>query len=114
VEITVRARNGYRMRVKYVSYVRPRAAAIEMVSGPWFIRRFAGTWSFVAASENSTRVTFKYNVVAGPKWLAPLLQPLLNMSFSRHARRRLLALKAYVEGAAIPQAPEKTMEEAGR
>jgi ribosome-associated toxin RatA of RatAB toxin-antitoxin module len=99
VEITVRARNGYLMRVKYVSYVRPRVAAIEMVSGPWFIERFAGAWSFVAESANATKVTFKYNVVAGPRWLLPLLQPLLNSSFSRHARRRLLALKAYVEGA---------------
>jgi len=110
VELTVRARNGYSMRVKYVSYVRPRAAAIEMVSGPWFIRRFAGTWSFMAESANTTRVTFKYNVAAGPKWLSPVLQPLLNRSLSRHIKRRVIALKAYAESAAMVRVPNKTME----
>lgn len=109
-ELTVRARNGYSMRVKYVSYVRARAAAIEMLSGPWFIHRFAGTWSFAAESVTATKVTFKYNVVAGPKWLSPVLQPLLNLSFSRHVRRRVVALKAYAERTAMAQAPSKTME----
>jgi hypothetical protein len=114
VELTVRARNGYLMRVRYVSYVRPRAAAIEMVSGPWFIQRFAGTWSFAAESAKATKVTFKYNVAAGPKWLAPLIQPVLNLSFSRHAKRRVLALKAYADSVAIAQAPGKTMEPSGQ
>ena len=95
--LTVYAKNGFRMKVRYVSYLRPRAAAIEMVSGPWFIERFAGTWQFVAASDRETRVTFKYNVVAGPLVIGRLLQPHLNWSFSRHARARLKALSHHLE-----------------
>ena len=97
VHLTVRAKNGHRMRVEYVSFNRPRTAAIHMISGPWFIRRFAGTWQFVAESNQTTRVSFKYNIVAGPGVLGRLLQPLLNLSFSRHAKQRLLALKSFVE-----------------
>jgi hypothetical protein len=93
--LTVYAKNGFRMKVRYISYQRPRAAAIEMVSGPWFIERFAGTWLFATTSHRETRVTFKYNVVAGPSVIGQFLQPLVNWSFSRHARARLQALSHY-------------------
>jgi ribosome-associated toxin RatA of RatAB toxin-antitoxin module len=99
VELTVRAKNRQSMRVRYVSFVKPRAAAIEMLAGPWFIRRFAGTWRFEQESKRSTKVVFKYNVLAGPVVLAPVLQPFLNHSFRKHARRRLQALKAFAEKA---------------
>lgn len=94
--LVVHARNGRSMTVRYVSYNRPRAAAIAMVAGPWFIARFAGTWQFDAFDADRTRVTFKYNVRAGPRGLGWLIQPLLTWSFSRHARQRVQALHAYV------------------
>lgn len=94
--VVVRARNGQSMTVRYVGYNRPGAAAIDMVEGPWYISAFAGAWSFKRVSEQETRVTFKYRVVAGPRALAWLIQPLLNRSFLGHARRRLGALHAYV------------------
>ena len=97
VHLTVRARNGFCMRVQYVSFDRPHAAAIKMVKGPWFIRRFAGTWHFSPEPDEWTRVTFKYNVVAGPGIVGRFLQPLIDWSFSRHTTQRLRALKCYVE-----------------
>lgn len=100
-EVTVRAKNGFRMRVRYVAFDRPSAAAIEMVTGPWFFRRFAGTWRFLPESPGKTRVVFKYNVLARPGLLAPLLNAILARSFARHARARLLSLKACVEGKKI-------------
>jgi ribosome-associated toxin RatA of RatAB toxin-antitoxin module len=97
VHVTVKARNGYRMRVEYVSFDRPRVAAIKMVTGPWFMRSFAGAWNFVPEGDKSTRVTFKYNIIAGPGMVGKLLQPFIVRSFSRHTRRRLAALKSHVE-----------------
>ena len=97
VHLTVRARNGFRMRVKYVTFDRPRVAAIKMVTGPWFIRSFAGAWHFSPEAEESTRVTFKYHVIAGPGMVGKLLQPFIDRSFSRHTKRRLGALTSYVE-----------------
>ena len=95
-ELVVHARNGRSMTVRYVSYNRPRAAAIEMVTGPWFIARFAGTWQFDGLDMQRTRVTFKYNVRAAPRWLRWAIEPLLELSFRRHARQRVQALHAYV------------------
>lgn len=97
VHLTVRARNGFRMRVKYVSFDRPRVAAIKMVTGPWFIRSFAGTWHFSPEADESTRVTFKYNVIAGLGIVGKRLQPFIDRSFSRHTKQRLSSLKSYVE-----------------
>jgi ribosome-associated toxin RatA of RatAB toxin-antitoxin module len=94
--LNVRARNGQSMVVRYVSFNRPRAAAIEMISGPWFISRFFGTWSFLSLAPKRTRVTFKYNFSAKPRALAWLIQPILNRSFKMHARRRVCALRDYV------------------
>ena len=96
-ELTVKARNGLRMRVKYVSFNRPRVAAIEMVRGPWFFKRFAGAWQFLAESPSVSRVSFKYSVEGRPSAIAPLLNRLLARSFERHAKRRLSALKRFVE-----------------
>lgn len=94
--LIVRAKNGQSMTVRYVSYNRPRAAAIEMVSGPWFISRFHGTWSFNSLARQQTRVTFKYNVIARPLALAWLIQPILNRSFKWHASQRIRALRDYI------------------
>jgi ribosome-associated toxin RatA of RatAB toxin-antitoxin module len=96
-ELTVKAKNGFRMRVKYVSFNRPRVAAIEMVKGPWFFKRFAGAWQFLPESPSTSRVSFKYSVEGHPPALAPLLNRLLARSFEKHAKQRLLALKRFVE-----------------
>ena len=99
-ELTVKAKNGFSMRVKYVSFNRPRVAAIEMVRGPWFFKRFAGAWQFLPESASASRVSFKYSVEARPSVLAPLVNRLLARSFGEHARQRLLALKHFVESGA--------------
>lgn len=95
--VHIRAKNGHRMTVRYVSFNRPRAAAMTMVSGPWFIREFAGTWQFKPAGPGQTEVTFIYRVVAGPRWLAWLVQPLLDWSFGRHSVQRLRGLGRHAE-----------------
>lgn len=98
-EVTVTAKNGYTMRVRYVSFNPPRAAAIEMVHGPWFISKFSGTWRFVAQSRDETVVWFNYNVVAAPRALRFIIEPFILWAFSSHAKRRLKALKSYAERA---------------
>lgn len=95
--VHIRARNGHRMTVRYVAFNRPRAAAMTMLRGPWFIREFAGTWQFKPAGEGHTEVTFVYRVLAAPRGLAWLLQPLLERSFARHSARRLQGLQRYLQ-----------------
>lgn len=97
VRFTVFAKNGQKMKVEYVSYNRPRAAAIRMIEGPWFIGKFAGTWQFQRISENRTTVSFVYNVEPCKGLIGHVVKPFLIASFNRHTRKRLHALRKYCQ-----------------
>ena len=90
-------RNGTAMETEYVSFNPPRAAAIKMTSGPWFIEDFAGSWRFEEVEPGQTRVGFHYSLHARPRWLSWLITPILARVFARDTRRRLRALKEAIE-----------------
>jgi hypothetical protein len=91
------AKSGLAMESEYVSFNPPHVCAVKMTRGPWFIDSFAGSWRFQEEAPGQTRVYFKYTVRARPRWLAPLLSPVLAWVFARDTRKRLAALKAAVE-----------------
>jgi hypothetical protein len=68
-----------------------------MTRGPWFIGGFAGSWRFQPEADGRTRVIFRYSVRARPRWLQPLLNPVLVRVFSREVRKRLEGLRSFVE-----------------
>ena len=87
------ARNGLGMETRYVSFNPPGACAVEMTRGPWFFRSFAGSWRFEGIGPGRTRVTFTYSLDGRPVFLSGLLR----LVFARETRRRLEALKRFVE-----------------
>jgi Polyketide cyclase / dehydrase and lipid transport len=91
------AKTGWAMETEYVSFSPPRTTAIKMTRGPWFLDRFAGSWHFDEVDVGRTRVSFRYNLRAWPKWLAWFLDPILARVFSWDTRQRLKALKEAVE-----------------
>jgi ribosome-associated toxin RatA of RatAB toxin-antitoxin module len=91
------ARSGWAMETEYVSFIPPRTTAVKMTHGPWFLDRFAGAWHFDQVEPGRTRVSFRYNVQAWPKWLSWLLTPILTRVFGRDTRHRLQAMKNAVE-----------------
>jgi ribosome-associated toxin RatA of RatAB toxin-antitoxin module len=92
------ARNGLGMETEYVSFTPPSVAAVKMTRGPWMIGGFAGSWRFQPLGDGRTRVVFRYSVKGRPRWLEPLLNPVLVRVFGREVRRRLEGLRAFVEG----------------
>jgi hypothetical protein len=90
-------RNGTPMETEYVSFNPPRAVAIKMTRGPWFLESFAGSWRFEEVSPGRTRVSFQYSLRARPRPLSWLMNPILARVFARDTRRRLHALKEAVE-----------------
>ena len=88
------ARNGLGMETKYISFNPPEACAVEMISGPWFLHSFSGSWRFERVGPGVTRVTFTYSLLGRPR----LLSGLLRLVFARATRRRLEALKQAVGG----------------
>ncbi|HXG09987.1 MAG TPA: SRPBCC family protein [Gemmataceae bacterium] len=101
------ARSGLAMETEYVSFNPPTTTAIRMTRGPWFLETFAGTWHFEEVAPDQTRVCFRYHLKARPRWLAPLLTPLLAWVFGRDTRKRLAALKRTVEKRGLPDAAGK-------
>jgi hypothetical protein len=96
------AHNRLGMETEYVSFNPPKVAAVKMTRGPWFIGGFAGSWRFRPEADGRTRVIFRYSVSARPRWLRPLLNPLLVRIFSREVRRRLQGLREFVERGSGP------------
>lgn len=91
------SRNGWAMETEYISFNPPRATAVRMTSGPWFLDSFAGSWRFESVAPGQTRVNFQYSLKAWPTWSAWLLTPILARAFARDTRDRLRALKEAVE-----------------
>ncbi len=91
------SRSGWAMETEYVSFNPPRATAVKMTRGPWFLAGFAGSWRFEEIAPGRTRVGFRYSLEARPRALAWLLNPVLAWSFARDTRARLRALKEAAE-----------------
>ena len=91
------SRIGWAMETEYVSFNPPRATAVKMTRGPWFLDGFAGSWRFEEIGQGRTQVGFRYSLQARPRWLSWLLTPILTRAFARDTRNRLDALKMAVE-----------------
>jgi ribosome-associated toxin RatA of RatAB toxin-antitoxin module len=90
-------KRGWAMETEYVSFNPPRATAIKMTRGPWFLDSFAGSWRFDELAPGRTLVGFRYSLQPWPGWLSWLLAPALTSVFARDTRKRLQALKRAVE-----------------
>lgn len=94
------ARNGFggmAMDTVYVSFDRPRVAAVKMTRGPRILATFAATLRQDPIGDGRTRVTYKYNFETRPSWLRWLLNPVCSAFFAREVRDRLIHLKRFLE-----------------
>jgi ribosome-associated toxin RatA of RatAB toxin-antitoxin module len=99
------AKSGWGMETEYISFQAPEVAAVKMTRGPVLLERFAGTWRFREVAPGVTRVLFRYHLQARPRWLRPVLNPILMAVFSRDTVKRLQALKHAVEVEHIVDVP---------
>lgn len=97
LQLKVIDKAGRSMTVEYVSYKPPLVASIRMVNGPWYIKRFSGSWSFKQLDENNTKVIFKYTIISYPIFIGKIVRYV----FRKNAEKRLTALKHYIESRAI-------------
>lgn len=88
---------GMGMETVYVTFDRPKIAAVRMTKGPPILRSFAATLRQDGIGDRRTRVTYKFNLEARPRWLSPLLTPVCNWVFRQEVRKRLEALKTFLE-----------------
>jgi polyketide cyclase/dehydrase/lipid transport protein len=88
---------GLAMETVYVSFDRPRVAAVKMTGGPGILMRFAASIRQAEIGCGVTRVTYRFNLSTKPGWLRSILDRLATALFLRETRHRLRALKHYME-----------------
>ncbi len=85
----------------YVSFDRPRVAAVKMVPGPTVDRPpLFATWAAsirheAGPTDAESTITYTYNFTARPRWLAWLVEPVMAWFFARETRQRLAAMREY-------------------
>ncbi len=85
------------METEYITFQRGIVAAVRLTNRPPLFERFAASIRHVALADNVSRVIYTYSFQARPRYLAPLVEPIVSRLLERETRSRLTALRAYVE-----------------
>lgn len=88
---------GLAMDTVYVTFTRPRVAAVNMTSGPFFLQSFAASIRQDCIADGATRVTYRYSFEVRPPWLALLIEPIVKRVLHHETCRRMAALKRFLE-----------------
>lgn len=87
------------METEYVRFEPGQVAAVSLTNRPPFFDHFAATIRHKPVSENRSQVTYIYFFQAKPKFLAPLLEPIMNRMLQRETKMRLNALSHFFTAA---------------
>ena len=88
---------GIGLETEYISFDRGRVAAVKLCARTPFFERFVATIDHQPLSESRSAVRYIYSFQARPKLLRWMLEPLINALLRRETRRRLQALKGFLE-----------------
>lgn len=88
---------GLAMETVYVSFDRPRVAAVKMTKGPLLLETFAASLRQDEIGPGITRVTYRFNFATKPKLLRVIGDRVAAVLFGREVRERLRALKRHLE-----------------
>jgi hypothetical protein len=91
-----RSLGGIALKTIYVTFQRPKMAAVKMVNKPAFFGTWAASIHHEDLSAHESRITYKYNFKAKPKLLASIMEPVMKAIFVWETRKRLRALRAYL------------------
>ncbi|MCK6624634.1 MAG: SRPBCC family protein [Anaerolineae bacterium] len=86
------------LETEYVRFEPGRVAAVKLTNQPPFFEHFAATIRHEAIGEGRSRTTYIYFFRTRPRFLAPLLEPIMNMLLKREVRQRLYSLRRYLAG----------------
>jgi ribosome-associated toxin RatA of RatAB toxin-antitoxin module len=89
------AKNGLGMITEYVSFNRPKAAAVTMTSGPYLFRTFMASWTFKPVAENQTEVIFLYSISL--RFPFNLVAGMIRRNLQMNVKSRLIDLKKSIE-----------------
>ncbi len=83
----------FALRTEYISFEKGKVAAVKLLNRPPFFDTFAASIRHVAIDGNHSEIIYKVNFTAKPRFLRPLLHPVMRLIFAAETRKRLKALK---------------------
>ena len=85
------------LETEYVQFKPGQVAAVNLTNRPLFFERFAATIRHQALTSGSSRTTYIYFFQARPRFLAPLLEPIMNVMLKQEVRNRMRSLRTFLE-----------------
>jgi hypothetical protein len=85
------------LTTEYVSFMPRRLAAVKMTKGPWLFATWAASLRHEAIDESQSRVTYAWQFTCRPRWARMLVEPLVNRVFFWETRKRLRALRTFLQ-----------------
>lgn len=79
----------------YVTFERPRRAAVKLLNAPPFFEAWAATIQHQDLSAQESRITYTFHCTVKPRLLRPLLDPLVERIFRWETEKRLRALQQH-------------------
>lgn len=83
------------VKTVYVSFDRPRVAAVKMINTPPLFETWAASIRHEDLGAGRSRIIYKLNFTAKPRLLSMVLDPLLRWVFVWETKKRLRALAAH-------------------
>jgi len=94
------------LRTEYITFDRPKMAAVKMLNRPPFFETWAASIHHVDLPGGGSRISYQFHFTTRPRWLRFLLDPVMERVFTWETKRRLRALRDYFAGhPAISPAP---------
>jgi hypothetical protein len=90
------------LETEYIRFVPGEVAAVKLTNQLPFFDNFSATIRHTAIADGRSRTTYIYNFRARPRFLAPLLEPIMNVLLKREVHNRLRALRDFVESQNLP------------
>lgn len=92
-----RSLGGIALKTVYVSFERPRVAAVKMLNAPLFFDRWGASIRHEDLPGGRSRVTYTFQFSSRPRIFRFLLDPIMQLVFTWETRKRLHALKEFLE-----------------
>jgi hypothetical protein len=88
---------GLVLKTVYVTFERPRLAAVKMVNKPPFFQSWAASIRHQDVSVNESRITYTFHFTTRPRFLGFILDRLIKKIFVWETKKRLQALANFLE-----------------
>ena len=92
------------IETRYLTFKEGEIAAVTMINRPPFFEAFSASIRHQDCAGGS-RLTYKFNFSARPRFLAWLLEPVMKIALKHETTKRLSALAVYLEKHPKSQAP---------